>query len=259
MNQSTRARPTTGSSLLVLALALALAMVAGCTDTRDSEDATTSSSDVTTTVADSIPETTVPETVPETAPSVPAPTVPAPPALLLIKNGIGPFVFGDAPADLLSAITAELGAPVSDVVVNYTDFSLVDSGVFMDAGRVGYHFPVGRTVCWLSSLCVNLGGEAEALLSFVGWFYDDPNATLHSIAGVTIDSSWSDFRDMIAFAVCYITGQGEIDGISLSLFSDGHSWLNEAGDTQVLPDPSTTKVTAMFAGEAPFDTEGGDC
>jgi hypothetical protein len=106
---------------------------------------------------------------------------------------------------------------------------------------------------------VNLGGEAEALLSFVGWFYDDPTATLHSIAGVTIDSSWSDFPDMSAFAVCYHFGEGEIDGIGLNLLSDGHTWLNEAGDTQVLPDPSNTKVTAMHAGEAPFDTEGGDC
>ncbi|MEQ1872328.1 MAG: hypothetical protein ABL953_01270 [Ilumatobacteraceae bacterium] len=209
---------------------------------------------------DTVPATTAPEaTVPETAPSVPAPTVPALPALALKKDGIGSFVFGDAPAALISAITAELGAPVSDVVVNYTDFSLVDSGVFMDVGRVGYHFPVGRTVCWVSSLCVNLGGEAEALLSFVGWRYDDPTAALRSLAGVTIGSSWSEFPDMNAFATCRTTGQGDIDGVFLDLFSDGHQWLNEAGDTQVLPDPSFTKVTAMYAGEAPFDTEGGDC
>ncbi len=232
---------------------LALALVAGCGGSGNAGDASTSSA-ATTVPADVAPAITAPEaTVPVAAT---APTVPAPPELVLRKSGIGAFEFGGASSEAIDGITAQLGVPVSDEVGLYP--ILTGDGLFESAEFYVFRFPVGRTVCWLASFCVYFGGEAEDLMSFVGWSYFDPGATLQSIEGVTIGSRWSEFADMVAFPICNIEGAGTINGIELRLHSEGHIWLTDDFET-VLPDPLVTTVSFMEAGEGPIYSDGGDC
>ena len=245
-----------------LSLVVALVLFAGCSsDASTSLGSTTSvTADDSTTVAATDAPITVPAatTVPPT--TVPAPTsTVAPEPLVLREDGLGPFDFDSGMLAVIDAITAQLGAPATDVVVAYEP---VGEGIFESPAGWSFSFPSGRTVCWTGEFCAQFGGPSEATTLFIGWGYSGPAGVLRSAPNLTIGAQWDDFPSMSVFATCYVDGGGTHQGIYLVLAVDGGwDWLvpDATGNyVQNLPDPVYTRVVYMEAGRQPFQ-EGLDC
>jgi len=183
--------------------------------------------------------------------------------LVLRSDGLGPFDFGSAPTAVIDAITAQLGAAARNDVLLYEDVSELGSGYYLSFDGPYYFalsYPAGQTVCWTGDFCAEFGGTTDAL-TFIGWSYSGPVAMLASAPNLTIGARWSDFPSMDAFPSCYTTGAGSHQGIVLVLDAGTWDWLvsdGVGGYVPNLPDPSSTRVTFMEAGERPFQP-GLDC
>ena len=252
-------------TFVVITLGIALA-IAGCssgastgvgsTSTDATADSTTAG-DATTAVA-TTPPTAAPTTVP-----APTTTVALAP-LELRSDGLGPFDFSSAPGLVIDALIARLGPPARNDVLLYEDASELGSGYYRSLDGPNYFalsYPVGQTACWPSDFCVEFGGASEATLTFIGWSYSGPAGMMASSSNLTIGARWSDFPSMSVFATCYTNGGGTHHGINLLVESAGWTWLvsdGAGGFVESLPDPATTRVTFMNAGEQPFQPEG-DC
>ena len=252
MKSTTRSRPLT-TALGVTAL---IGLAAGCAAANQNANASTSAVETTaaatTSTAAPVPEPTVPET---------SSTVAEDPSLVLRQSGIGPFEFGEPASEVIDGISAQLGEALTDNLVEYTDFSNAESGFFVSPDSMAFTSPVGREICWLNAMCIELGGDAPESLSFVGWNYNDVGATLQSIDGMTIGSFWSDFPDLVVYSACYTHGESDLNGIFLKLATGDGSWsnTNDAGES-ILPDPRFTYITDMDAGVSPWlYVDGGDC
>ncbi|MCE9621966.1 MAG: hypothetical protein K8R99_06450 [Actinomycetia bacterium] len=250
-----------------LALATALALLAGCASSATSGD---SADDSTTTAAAASNTTVVAPTTP--ASTAPATTAPAPTTtvalepLVLREDGLGPFDFGPStPTDVIAALTARFGPPARNDAVHYADeshradgyFETVDAREFPD-----FNFEYGQTVCWTGDFCAEFGGYGADLVALVGWRYSGPPHMLASDSNLTIGAEWADFPSMIVGATCYTTGGGTHHGITMTLAVDGGwDWLvsdGAGGFVESLPDPHATKVTSLSAGVYPF-AAGDDC
>ena len=258
-------RSSSRSGLVTLAVVAALA-IAGCSSGASSGAGSTAvgstdstiAADASTTVAATAPSTVAPTTV-----LAPTTTVALTP-LELRSDGLGPFDFASTPGLVIDALIARLGPPATNDVLMYEDDSTLGSGYYRSLDGPYYFalsYPVGQTACWPSDFCVEFGGANVAALSFIGWSYSGPAAMMASSSNLTIGAKWSDFPSMVVFPTCYTDGGGTHHDINLIVESPGWEWLiSDGGGGYVpnLPDPATTRVTFMSAGEQPFQPEG-DC
>ncbi len=251
---------TTLTTTLTTALALALMALPACSSSRTSAPASTGT-------GSSVPATSTPDTTDTTAVTTPdtaTPTTPASAAdmMELRQDGIGSTFLGDPAADVIAALTAALGAPVTDESADYPNPD--GAGNFLDSfDEVQFVAQRGRTVCFGNSLCLFFGGPDAATLSFAGWSYtDDPAAAMHTLSGVTIGSRWADFASMEVYeGGCYTVGSGVADGVRLWVQSSGTqfsevdtlgNWVNN------LPDPADVTVMSLESGDMPLFL-AGDC
>jgi hypothetical protein len=252
------------------------ALVSACTRADDVTTATTPSTSAATTVpaTTALPTTSAPTTVPATtapATTVPPTTAPPPPttappppatappltvaSLILMSDGIGPFRFGTPGADLVAQLTGMLGAPSSDATTDYP--VPVDGGYARDSfGEEVFAHPVGRATCFGNGLCVYSGGPTGADVAFVGWnFAGAVPPALATPTGVTTGSRWSAYPTMtVNEGGCYQEGSGSVDGIALSIVSEGTPFggFDAAGNYVVgRPDPADAVVVNMQAGTQP--------
>jgi len=247
------------------ALAVALVLLAGCSSGASSgagsttiagadASTTTGGGGSTTELATTLPATTIPATT----------TTVAPAPLELRRDGLGPFDFGRDLATVVAAITAQLGAPARDTPAEYEELSLIGEGLYQDFDTpfgfaLGY--PFGQSVCWTGDFCAEFGGPTAGAMSFIGWSYSGPPAMLASSANLTIGARWSDFPSMEVYPTCYTTGGGTHTGMTLVVEAGTWDWLISdglGGFVPNLPDPASTRVTFMQAGELPFQY-GLDC
>lgn len=265
-------------------LVLAIGMIAGAC-TRDDEVSTATLPS--TVVASTVPATTAPPTTPTTAPPTTAPPTTAPPttappttppvttapatvppstapsttavltvaSLVLMSDGIGPFRFGVPGADLVAQLSGPLGPPSSDTTIDYP--VPIDGRFARDEfGDEVFAHPVGRGTCFGNGLCVYSGGPTAADVAFVGWnFAGAVPPALTSPTGVTTGSRWSSFPTMtVGEGGCYQEGSGTIDGIELSIVSEGTPFgsFDAAGNyIAARPDPADAVVVNMQAGTQP--------
>lgn len=260
------------------AMAVLMVGLVAAACTRDDEitfSTAPSTSAASTVPATTVPPTTIPPTTapPTTAPPTAAPTT-APPAttapptaapttpppltvasLVLMSDGIGPFRFGAPGADLVAQLGSVLGAPASDTTTDYP--VVIDGGYARDAfGEEVFAHPVGRATCFGNGLCVYAGGPTATDVAFVGWnFAGAVPPALTSPTGVTTGSRWSAFPTMtVDEGGCYSEGTGSIDGISLSIVSEGVPFgaFDAAGNYVAgRPDPAAAVVVNMQAGIQP--------
>ena len=246
-----------------LSLLGALALVVSCSSSaKTSGGSTTGSStgsSTTASIADSA-STTAAASTSASATTSPATTAPAPTTtvapepLILRKDGLGPFDFGKAPAEVIDAITAQLGAPARNDVLLYENDYYLEAGYYESNLGPYYYalaFPVGQTVCWTGEFCAEFGGASVADLHFIGWAYSGPPHMLASASNLTIGAEWEDFPSMIVYPTCYNTGGGTHHDIVMVLAVVGDYVPN-------MPDPAITKVTFLEAGDRPFQV-GNDC
>lgn len=256
LNQMTRHN----CNLRAVAVIAGLSMLINACTSSSSSGGSTSSTGV------SLPSTSTIETTPDTVPattSSTSTTVPAPIVFTLRGDGIGPFDLGVPASDLIDAFSAQFGPATSDVTTEYpTDDGI---GGFQSAdGEFGFFKPVGRTLCWSMQFCAEFGGNEPAVLQFAGWTYaEDSAASLVSTSGVTIGTRWSDAPATMSVAPggCYSVGSGDVDGIILTLISDGEpfSSFDDAGNyIEGAPAREDVTVTFMQAGFVPAFLFG-DC
>ena len=258
-------RPLLRGRVVALALCAALVIVGCSSGASTGTGSTTTDAAADSTIAPGA-TTTVATTPPTAAPStVPAPTTTVALAPLELRSdGLGPFDFGSTPGSVIDALIARLGPPARNDVLRYDDVSELGSGYYRSLDGPYYFalsYPVGQTACWPSDFCVEFGGVGEATLTFIGWSYSGPAGMMASSSNLTIGARWSDFPSMSVFATCYTDGAGTHHGINLIVESPGWTWLvsdGSGGFVESLPDPATTRVTYMNAGEQPFQPEG-DC
>lgn len=236
---------------------LALVSLAACSSSRSSGAPATTAGPATSSPATS---TATPTSAPAT--TEPTTTAPAVDMMQLRQDGVGSAYLGDPAGDVVSALTAVLGAAESDVSADYPTPNGPDS--YLDAlGEIEFGATRGRTVCFPNSLCLFFGGPDDANLSFVGWSYtSDPAAAMHTISGVTIGSRWADFASMEVYeGGCYTVGSGVADGVRLWVQSTGDpfSGVDAAGNwMNYLPAPADVTVTALESGDMPLFL-AGDC
>lgn len=250
-------------TLLVPVLAM-LAVAAGCSSSKSvgttGSTETPSSESGAVTSSTAAPTSTTAETTTTAAETTTTTAAPAP--LVLRGDGIGAFSLGDDSTTALDGLIAQLGAPDSDTTVDYP----VADGLGQyttDDGEMGYVAPVGRSVCWRIGFCAEFGGATAASTSFTGWSYrDDTSGALESTSGVTIGTRWSDAPAIhVEEGGCYSVGGGDVDGIRLTLQSDGEPFgsFDESGSYIAnLPPPAQVTVIWMEAGENPQFLYG-DC
>lgn len=178
--------------------------------------------------------------------------------LVLIFDGVEPFLFGAAADDVVGGLTDLLGAPGRDDSAEYPE---PDDGYFLDEeGEEAYVFPFGRTVCFPGGLCTQFGAGADSALIFTGWtFGGDGAAGLATIDGITIGSLWADHAEVITVEPggCFQIGSGQAEGVELTLESTGDPFVavdDEGNLTPQTPDPADVAVIDMSAGELPFVT-----
>lgn len=278
MDNRTNALPPAARSgrasghFLVALVALAGITVAGCSSSKtlESGETNTPSTAAETTAA---PETTLPggAAATSTAPAVTTTTGPAATTttttaatapLVLREAGIGPYSLGDEVAVVIDGVSAQLGAPVSDDTASYPVADGLGQYTTED-GETGYVAPMGRSVCWSVQFCAEFGGAAAASMSFTGWSYrEDTTAALRSPSGVTLLTRWSDVPAInVDEGGCYSVGSGSIDGIRLTLQSEGEPFgsFDDMGNYVVgVPAPADVTVVWMETGEVPVFLYG-DC
>lgn len=251
-------------SLIVPVITL-LALAAGCSSSKSvgssgSVDTTVAGTDTSVEGTDTASSTTVAETTTTAAETTT--TEPTPVPLVLRGDGIGAYNLGDEGQPVIDGLIAQLGAPATDETLDYPVADGLGQYTTAD-GELGFVAPVGRSVCWSSGFCAEFGGATAASTSFTGWSYrEDTTGALHSTSGVTVGTRWSDVPAITVFeGGCYSVGGGEVDGIRLTLQSDGvpFSSFDDSGNyvTNVPPREQVT-VTWMEAGETPVFLYG-DC
>ena len=223
----------------------------------------------TTTAATTIPSTppTEPSTTPPTTVALTVPPTTAPPTtvdpateLILSSVGVGPHPFGTGPVGLLEDLNERFGLPRTDEVTTF----VTNNGAYIsEDGCCGFIAAAGREVCWPNGLCVTFGGPTTENLGFVGWLYQgDEFSGLHSAAGITLGSRWSNFLTSMTVQPggCYTTGTGATnDGITLDVIGGDFAQVSDDGTfTTLLPAPEEVTVVAMSSGEHIYDLEG-DC
>jgi len=207
-----------------------------------------------------VPDTTVAATTTE------APTTTAAPAaapLILRGDGVGSFDLGMSYADVSAGLSARL-EPTTDEALEFP--ITTESGGYVSADEnQGFVAPFARIACWAdggdSELCAAFGGADAAALTFVGWTYG--GSTLRTTSGVTGGSLWSDFPTMITPGQggCFLISSGSIDGVLVSVISAGATFgsYDDLGNfVPGDPNPAEVSVTALDAGNYPFDTNA-DC
>ena len=179
--------------------------------------------------------------------------------LTLIFDGVVPFRFGDRDVDVVPALSAEFGEPVSDAMAEYPT---AEEGVFLDpSGEAAFVAPFGRTVCYTNSFCVFFGAGAPETLILTGWrLSDDTPSDLVTHDGIAAGSVLAEYADIITFDPTLSCGDlafGAADGIDVYLLSaDGPFAVPAAGGDglEILdPDPALVTVSEMRAGELPRD------
>ncbi len=226
-----------------------------------------------------LPETTVlPTTAPQAttaapttmppatlAPTTDAPITDAPTTtaalvtiadLVLQPDGIGPLTFGTPAETVLAALSPLFGAPVQNTASQYP-VDMGDSTFQSVDGELSFVQPFGRYVCFSVSLRIWLGGATPDALNFTGWyFFDNTSSTpLVTADGIGIGSRWADFSTVIDVfeGGCYSSGNGESNGVQLSLYSSG-AWFTVFDENgkyiNTTPDPADVTVTAMNAGDS---------
>ncbi len=208
------------------------------------------------------PATTPPTTGAPTTPPSTAPVSTVDPAteLILSAVGLGPHPFGTGPVELLGDLNERFGLPRTDEVTTF----VTNNGEYIsDDGCCGFIAAAGREVCWPNGLCITFGGPTTESLGFVGWFYQgDEFASLHSAAGITLGSRWSNFLTAMTVLPggCYTTGSGTTnDGITLDVIGGDFATVADDGTfTTLLPAPEEVAVAAMSSGDHIYDLEG-DC
>lgn len=253
---------TRSPRLMFVGLTALVALAAGCSSSKavSSGDTTTTSTlagEASTTVDGST--TTVADTTTTLETTT---TEPAPAPLVLRSDGIGAHNLGDDGQPVIDGLIAQLGAPATDVTVEYPVADGLGAYTTAD-GEMGYVAPVGRSVCWSIGFCAELGGATGASMSFTGWTYrEDSTGALRSTSGVTIGTRGNEAPTMTIFeGGCYSVGGGEVDGIRLTLQSDGvpFSSFDDSGNYIAnVPPAEQVLVTWMETGENPVFLYG-DC
>lgn len=258
-------------SFTAAALAIGLALGAGCSSSASVGGAATESSSppasdtvVAGTSTTEAPATTVAVTT--TAAATTTTTAAAVP-LTLRGDGVGSFDFGMSYADVSAGLTALL-EPLTDEEIDFPNID--ESGGYTSSdGSQGFVAPFGRIACWSdggvagvgNNLCAAFGGADAAALTFVGWTYG--GSALTTISGVTGGSLWSEFPTMLTPGQggCYTNSSGSIDGVLVSVVSSGATFgsFDDLGNfVPGDPNPADVSVTGLDAGDYPFDTNA-DC
>lgn len=188
-----------------------------------------------------------------TTTTTPAPAQLTAEALVLRSDGLGPFAFG-VPADgLVVRLAPVLGEPVIDETLEYP--LPAEGGFAVDEfGDEVFAHRWSRSTCFENGLCVQFGGDAEANVTFVGWIYGGIGE-LATASGVTTESRWADFPAMTVYeGGCFSDGTGTIEGIDLSLASDGELFADFDDDGNMIPgspDPADVFVVELRSGTLP--------
>lgn len=232
-------------------------VITACSSSSTSTDtsaATSAPAASTTAVAPTVLATTVPAT------TTPPTTVPVPTVLTLRSDGLGPLDLGVPADEVINAVTAQFGSPVSDEVREYPADD--GAGGFQDVtGEFGFFAQHGRTVCWSNQFCAEFGNSDPTLLFFAGWTY--AGLALATTSGLTVGTRWSDALATITVypGGCYSVGNGESEGILLTLTSQGDpfSSFDDVGNyVEGAPAPESVTVAFMQAGQVPAFLFG-DC
>lgn len=244
----------------VIGVVLVAASLAACSS--DSTSSGTTDTAVPTTEAADANTTAAPTTAAEPTTTV-APTTTAAPVVLTLRNdGIGPFSYGAVPDEVIAGLTAQFGAPISDVTDSYPNDN--GAGFFHNADfSFAYKFPTSRTVCWSNGFCAAFGGTDPAAYTFTGWRYEaDPASTLSTDLGLTIGSRHSDHPEIVQVPYpCYNDEPGSgYDGLTwigetqplliIALRSEGIPFTMDAGATSSTPGalpPSDQMVVKRLA------------
>ncbi|MDO8361421.1 MAG: hypothetical protein Q7V88_00865 [Actinomycetota bacterium] len=260
MNRRPIAAGLLAATLLLGAACSSSRQVGAPAGTDGADGATSTSGDATTTSVAADASSTSSSAVSTSTSSTT--TVPAVPPLELHGNGIGPHRLGDELAGVYDALVAGLGAPASDVSVDYPNADGI--GQYTTAeGDTGFVAPHGRSVCWAIGFCAEFGGATAAAMQLTGWVYGgDATGSLRSTSGATIGTRWSNLPAMhVEPGGCYSVGGGDVDGIRLVLESSGVPFgtFNEAGDyVSNLPAAADVTILSMETGEVPVFLYG-DC
>ena len=257
-------------SLLAL---LAIVAMAACSSSQRVESATDISADSTTTVdpgattssastTSAAPETTLAPVPPPTAAST---IPPAPPAPLLLGDGIGTASFGDSDDDVLALLTPAFGGVASDTSQTLDVNVGVDTWQSAD-GELQYTAPIAREVCFTNKVCVTFGGADAADLAFTGWYVNDEGApAAETIEGIHLGDTWATHLAAITrlSGGCYSYGSGtSTDGIRIGMISSGEmfNYYDDATSTWLdgAPDPAVVDIVYLSAGDLVVSLFG-DC
>ena len=248
----------------VLSLAVSIALLTACSDSKSVGDASVvATTEATTAPVESIATTDAATTsIATTTSTAPTTTVVAVDELVLRDAGVGIYDLGAEAEVVLAGLSDELGLPTSDATVDYVVADGVGAYTTAD-GDVGFVAPIGRTVCWSVNLCAEFGGASVASMSFTGWSYaNDPTAALSSASGGTFGARWSDLPALtVDEGGCYSVGSGTIDGIRVALESTGDpfSSFDDAGNyIATVPAPADVTIISMETGKSPLFLSG-DC
>jgi hypothetical protein len=180
-----------------------------------------------------------------------------------------PFEFGFDGALVIEGLTNVLGAPSLDEQHEYPNPD--GRGGYLDDDLMVFGYPYGRTVCWSDGeLCVELGSEIPDDLRFVGWRQYQPS-DISTSSGVSVGTQQSDHPDGFELTEggCYYEGYGLVEGIRVTVHSDGVPFLeiveevDEDGSIRYtpvfrVPDPSDVVVRQLNTGQVPWYSEN-DC
>ena len=255
----------TNRGTAVLSLAVSIALLTACSDSKSVGDASVvATTEATTASVDSVATTDAATTsiATTTTSTAPTTTVVAIDELVLRDAGVGIYDLGAEAEVVLAGLSDELGLPTSDATVDYVVADGVGAYTTAD-GDVGFVAPIGRTVCWSVNLCAEFGGASVASMSFTGWSYaNDPTAALSSVGGGTVGARWSDLPELdVDDGGCYSVGSGTIDGIRVTLESSGDPFgsFDDAGNYVIqVPSPADVTIIAMETGKTPIFLYG-DC
>ncbi|MGD9998097.1 MAG: hypothetical protein AB7L17_13025 [Ilumatobacteraceae bacterium] len=173
--------------------------------------------------------------------------------LKLLADGLGPLKFGAPTDDVVAAITAIVGEPVSDAPATYP--IPIDGGLFQSEDEeLGFVQPFGRTVCWLNGLCIENAGTEAGSYTFAGWYYAATGPDLLAApSGLDVGSTWAEHESEITIEPggCATVGHGTANGVSLNLLSSGEPFVDidaDGNETPGSPDPADVVVQQMEAG-----------
>ena len=185
--------------------------------------------------------------------------------LVLRPNGVGGAPFGRDAASTMSYITSGLGPAVSDdshsypVPNSFGGFETAD-------GSIGFAHPFGREVCFSNRFCASFGGSTATDLRFVGYRQTQsptPGTSLRTERGATVGDRGDTSPGIVTVdrGGCFSFGGGTVDGIDVTMRSDGLPFLEVTSDGGFVlntPPLSDVVILAFYAGDLPVALEG-DC